>query len=173
MDYTKRLKQLSRERENGLVDILEQPPRAPFELFQQTNNGNNLYSKEAIQHNIAESPLNIAFFSQQNIDCLQNSIINTIYILSHKRYKIARQSDTELKIIMRSMYMQYGRNLNVNIKQQVDDLNKHVLDYCIPNIATSIEQYTGYIEKSSRAHIPMARSINMSSAGTKQLYSKF
>ena len=35
---------------------------------------------------------------------------------------------------MRSMYLQHSKNLEINIAQQIEELNAHVLQYCINNI---------------------------------------
>ena len=85
---------LTKDRQNGLIDIINIKPRAPFELFQQNNTGNELYSHEAVQHNITSNQLNCIFFSGDNIDHIQNQIIKEIYTLSDKSYIIGRQSDT-------------------------------------------------------------------------------
>ena len=52
--------------------------------------------------------------------------------------RIGRQSDTELQIIMRSIYLQYSENNNCNIISQVKVLNKKVLDYCVEKINKAI-----------------------------------
>ena len=155
MDYSQRLNELNNDRKNGLIDILNVKPRASFELFQQNTNGNELFSQEAIQHTITETPLNCAFFSKNNIDHIQNTIINEIYRLSDNKFVIGRQSDTELKIIMRSIYMQYGKNLSYNIKQQISELNKRVLDYCIPSVFNEAVGYEKYCRDQSTLVVPL------------------
>ena len=47
----------------------------------------------------------------KNLENIQNQIIKEIYTLSDKSYIRGRQSDTELKIVMRSIYLQHSKNL--------------------------------------------------------------
>ena len=73
---------------------------------------------------------------------------------------------------MRSIYLQYSKNLPYNIKEQIKELNTMILDYCIPNILTEVEQYLSYKVNVSTLPKPMARPESLSSAGTKTLMLK-
>ena len=75
-----------------------------------------------------------------------------VYLRSGKKHIIGRQSDTQLQIIMRSIYLQNSKNLNTDIKGQIQELNKLVIDYCVPNILVEVEQYIQY--KVSVSKIP-------------------
>ena len=59
--------------------------------------------------------------------------------------KISKQSEDELMIVMRSIYLQFSKNVNTHIDKQVYELNKKVLKYCIKNVHDNIKQYKGYI----------------------------
>ena len=135
----------------------------------RSNNGNNLYKKEALRNVFCESKLAEVYFSAQNINLLQDIIRYQVYVRSNKNHIIGRQSDVELKIIMRSIYLQYGKNLPTNIKGQVAELNELVVNECIDSILTGIEQYYGYLKNITQAPIPLPRSVNMSTKGSKQL----
>ena len=74
------------------------------------------------------------FFSGKNINNLHNKIIDGVFRKSGGKIRIGRQSDTELKIIMRSIFLQNADNVGCKIQEQVMTLNKHVLDYCIDNV---------------------------------------
>jgi hypothetical protein len=71
---------------------------------------------------------------------------------------------------MRSIYYQYGLNLETNIVNQVRDLNKKVLDYSVKKILNEIEQYQMYIRDASKLAVPLARSEYESNKGTKVLH---
>jgi len=43
------------------------------------------------------------------------------------------------------MLLQYGNLLNPNTIQEVQKLNKYVLDYAVDRIISELIQYTGYI----------------------------
>ena len=93
---------------------------------------------------IEATPVMRSFFSKANLDYLQEEIIKQIYQKSCGNFKISRQDDDQLLIIMRSMYLQYTRNLPFDIDGQVADLNKQVLLYAIPNVMTRVQGYIGY-----------------------------
>jgi hypothetical protein len=83
---------------------------------------------------------------------------------------IGKQDETQLRIIMRSIYYQYGLNLDIGVVKQVRDLNKKVLDYAVSRILNEIEQYKMYIRDASQMAVPLARSQYESSKGTKVLH---
>ena len=45
---------------------------------------------------------------------------------------------------MRSIYLQYSKNLSYNIKEQVESLNKKVISYSVDNIYNNLLQYNSY-----------------------------
>lgn len=137
-------------------------------MFQDTPLNNNHFRKTAISHTIENNELSNVFFSQNNIDVLQEGIRYVVY--KNSQHIISRQSEMELKIIMRSTYLQYSHNLPYNILEQVKSLNQKVLDFVVPRIISEIGQYIYYIKDISSQPIPMERSKNVSSAGTKFLY---
>ena len=138
-------------------------------LYQEKQNGNNLYNSEAI-HTIHEhNKLNVVFFSKENINLLQNLIRYQVYARTNKKHTIGRQSDTQLKLIMRSMYLQYGKNLEYDITEQIKRLNILVINECVPKIITGVEQYLAYKRDISGLGVPLPRPKNLSSTGTKTL----
>ena len=153
---------------NGRVDVMGvPPPRNNFRMIDEKNNGNRIFNKEALRGIQTNSPLARVYFSQKNIDGLQQMLRYHVWLVSEKRHTIGRQSDRELQIIMRSIYLQNSRNLPDNIVGQVKLLNKLVIDYCIPRIISSVEQYLMYKKDVSTMPTPMPRSVNVSLAGTK------
>jgi hypothetical protein len=109
------------------------------------------------------------FFSLNNIDLLQQGIRNKILNVTNGKINISRQSDDELKIIMRSIYFQYGQNRNENIKEQVLDLNTRVIEWSVPQIISNFKQSQQYIKDISTLPEPLERSILPSKKGTKTL----
>jgi hypothetical protein len=101
---------------------------------------------------------------------IQNAIRKSVYEKSGpKQYKISDQSADELTIIMRTMYLQYAQNLPYDIVGQVTDLNKKVVDWSVPHILSAVDHYQYYLNDISHMPVPMARSVSLSSAGTKSL----
>ena len=161
----------SQERDvlNGRVDIMNIKSEPQWPLFQQNNSGAKNYKEEALKGIQTKSQLSQVFFSKKNIDLIQNQIRYNVWIKSNKSHVIGRQSDTELEIIMRSVYLQYSKNLPYNIKEQIEELNVMILDYCVPNILSEIEQYLAYKVNVSQLPQPISRPKSLTSAGSKTL----
>ena len=53
--------------------------------------------------------------------------------LSNGRYNVGPQDETNLKIVMRSIFLQNAKNDPRNIQQQIILLNNLVYEYCIPS----------------------------------------
>ena len=70
---------------------------------------------------------------------------------------------------MRSIYLQFGQNRKTNIKQQLIDLNKRVIDWCVKEIISNIMQYDSYKETISTLPMPLERSQLPSQKGTRVL----
>lgn len=155
--------------QNGRVDIMNQNPTKKFNVFNQKDNGNKLYKNEAIKSIHSESKLSQIFFSNENINLLQDLIRHTVWRRSHKKHIIARQSDLQLKIIMRSIYFQYGQNLNCLIKEQIKKLNEIVVNECVPKILSEVQQFIHYKKDVSGLAIPLERPKYLNNAGTKSL----
>lgn len=111
--------------------------------------------------------LNKLYFSRENLEIIQNMIRYGVWIQSDKKYKIDRQSDVELQIVMRSVFLEHSPNLNEKIKEQILYLDKKVADWCIPKIISEIQQYVGYINDIEKLPMPIDRPLNLSSKGTK------
>ena len=128
------------------------------------------YKETAIDHSISQNSVNTLFFSQKNVDILQQGIRYSIYTRTNRT--IDNQNERELRVIMRSIYLQYSRNLPTNIVEQVKELNSRVLDQVIPKIIIEMNQYTTYLKDASSLPIPLERGESTSSAGTKFLHNK-
>lgn len=142
----------------------------PFELYENLNVINKSDQINKIG-NFKENKLSISYFSKENIDFLQNTMISEIYKLT-KGTRISKQSDIELKIIMKSIYLQYGRNMDTNIEEQVQELNKRVLDYSIDNINSNLKQYNQYIKDITSEQTIMEMPQNVHIKGEKTLLPK-
>lgn len=122
-----------------------------------------------ISRNMNCTDVSAIFFSDTNVNLLQTGIYNKILNISAGKYNIGRQSDTDLKIIMRSIYFQYGKNKPNNIKEQVLELNTRVIDWCVPEILSNIKQSDKYIMDISTMPIPLDRSILPTQKGLRTL----
>jgi hypothetical protein len=151
---------------NGRIDILEKI-KGTAKIIKPSIL--NEYNSSSISQSLENTSLSIAFFSKNNINKIQNEIVKEVYNKSYKKYAICTQSEQELLIIMRSYYLQYGRNLPNNINEQIERLNSMVIEWSSNEIITNIEQYLKYKENVSTLPMPLERSQLPSQKGTKTL----
>jgi|TARA_B110001469_G_C9643383_1_gene324255 hypothetical protein len=149
---------------NGRV-IFDNKPGTTYNLYE--NERSPYEFKNSLKSINSENVLNRTFFSQNNIDMIQNTIINEI--IKRTGYKIARQSELQLQIIMRSIFLQYAKNDPCNIKQQIIDLDRKVIDYSVDRIITEISQYLEYKDTINKLPTPLSHPTNLSNAGEKSL----
>jgi len=142
-----------------------------YKLFDHNTNENNKFKDMALQGIQMKSALSQLFFSKMNMNRIQDKLRYAIYIQSNNQYVIEKQSEIELEIIMRSIYLQHSKNLECNYKEQIEELNMLVLQWIIPHILSEIEQYMGYIKTVQQLPIPLPLPKNISSAGTRSLRS--
>ena len=64
-----------------------------------------------IKGNFEKNCVNDLFFSQTNIDALQTGMKNLVASKTNGKHIIGNQSENELMIIMRGIYLEYGQNL--------------------------------------------------------------
>ena len=153
--------------QKGLIPSLEPNETIkPYELYKNSNSQQNT-SVDIISNIVVPNAVSRTFFSNDNMERIQKQIINNVYTQSKKQ--ISKQSYQELQIIMKSIYLQYSRNLPNNIEEQVFLLNKYVVDECVSIIIPNVIQYNKYItEITSPIPVP-PRSVNVSNKGDKSL----
>jgi hypothetical protein len=106
-----------------------------------------------------ETNLSKAYFSTENIQIIQNGIRSGVYKKSNQQYVVAPQDCDSLKIIMRSVFLQHSANQTDNISQQISELNKIVLDYCVFNVYSEAQSYMKYLHDVSTLAVPLATPI--------------
>jgi len=137
-----------------------------YKLIEEDCDNGNIAND--IVKNIHEAnPLAQAFFSKMNIDHLQDLIIKIISKRSGGKWSISRQSDNELVIVMRSIYLQKAEHVPDQVVKEVAELNKQVLLDVVPRIATRIEQHLGYQRDHGTTYDPFTRGETASTAGTR------
>ena len=153
---------------NGRIDILgnDIQTSSSFPLYEESITGNMLYKSEALKTILTTTDkLYQTFFSPENIKLIQSQFKKIVYEKS--KHVIQNQSDNSLHIIMRSIYLQYAKHNNTNIKAQVRELNQIIYNYSIPNILSNIELYKGYKKTISNAPVPLSAPIYTSSSSEK------
>lgn len=157
------------QRSNGRIDISKKSSLEIPTFYKKQPTDNKTFYAEAVQGNFTRNQVSDLFFSCNNIDILHEGIRYKIYQLTNGKHKIGRQSDEDLKIVMRSIYLQYSKNLPNNIIGQVKELNTFVLEWCVKEILSNITQYDQYVIDASTLPIPLDRAPIMTSKGSKAL----
>jgi|TARA_Y100000768_G_C23734114_1_gene566264 hypothetical protein len=124
---------------------------------------------KGIQYN---TPLSYTFFSANNIKYIQTNLRYQVWLHSNKTHVIGNQSEEELKVIMRSIFLQNSLNQENDIIGQVRDLNALVISYAVKMILTEIKQFVSYNKEISAPRQIMNHSINTSIRGSRQLEQK-
>lgn len=131
---------------NGRVDIKSPDTNNLFAMYDKIPANQCATFRNPTEGLWDETYLSKSFFSQQNIQILQNGIRAGVYHRSNGQYVIGPQDCDSLKIIMRSVYLQYSANQMSNITQQIEELNKIVLNYCIQQVYGEAQGYLKYID---------------------------
>ena len=140
---------------NGRVDILGNNPVDRFLLYEKPKEYKASKYANALVGNFQTTILSNTFFSAENVQILQNAIIAGVYKKSNKKYKIGNQDEDVLKTIMRAMYLQFSKNLDYNITEQIIELNNHVTQYSVPQIYNEVVGYMKYKQSVSKLATPI------------------
>jgi hypothetical protein len=147
---------------NGRVNIKSPNTSALFQMYDKIPANQCTTFRNATEGLWNETALSQVYFSQQNIQIIQNGIRAGIYKRSNGQYIIGEQDCDSLKIIMRSVFLQYSANQPNNISQQVTQLNKIVLEYCIQQVYSEAQGYMKYIDDVSTLVVPIAHPVQAS-----------
>ena len=156
--------------QNGRVTLTNDNIK-DMKMIDNENERMNNFQVEALYGIQETSQLNQLFFSKKNMDIIQNMIRYNVFVKSESKYIIDKQSDIELEIVMRGIYLQYSPNLQTNIKEQLEYLDKLVTDYAVSQIIPEVEQYFGYMKEIEYMPEPIDLPVNLSSKGSRSLRS--
>jgi len=115
------------------------------------------------------SELSNTYFSKENINNVHNDIKKKVYELSQNKYVIDDQDMNTLKVIMRSIFLQYSKFQFDNIGKQIEHLNKMVIDYSSNNIYGEIQGYLKYKHDASNMYTPIERPIYLHNDNSLEL----
>jgi len=144
---------------NGRIDILGPNLDLRFAMSDKIPVNDCSSFRDSMTGNWTDTMLSDLFFSSQNIKLLQNGIKKGVYDKSKGQFVIGLQDCDELKIVMRSMFLQYSINNKDNITKQIEALNKIVLDYCVPQVYGEAQGYMQYKKDASTMWTPISRPV--------------
>jgi hypothetical protein len=148
---------LDMQRYNGRVNIAEPPsPDLWFKMQEKIAIKNKTTEyREALDGTLEANVLAQVYFSAENIQIVQNALRAGVYRMSDDKFVIAPQNVDTLKIIMRSIYLQYAEHSPHDITGQVERLNKLVLDYAVPTVYNEAMGYLKYRQDQSTLVVPL------------------
>ena len=106
-------------------------------------------SEYAVKGQQSETTLSKAFFSAANVRLIQNELRYRVHELTGR--VIARQSEIDLFVVMRSMYLLFGVFRDDMIAAQIRDLDDRVLEKVVPLVVSEMKMRTYYINDISTA----------------------
>jgi hypothetical protein len=150
---------------NGRVDIKTPNTSDLFKMYDKIPAHQCTTFRNPTEGIWNDTVLSQVFFSRENVQIIQNGIRAGVYKRSNNQYIIGPQDCDSLKIIMRSVFLQHASNLPNNIPEQIAELNKIVLNYCIQQVYSEAQGYMKYIDDVSTLAVPIAHPVQASNTG--------
>lgn len=141
-----------------VIDIYE----APFSMFDAVRGEGAGEGLRASTH-LQRTPLSDAFFAGANVERLQAALREEVR--ARTGYAIDRQSDEQLLIVMRYVFVQSARHQGGDA--EVRRLNGLVLREVVPQVGAGLAQYLAYLRDASTLPAPIPRGQATSVKGTK------
>ena len=146
---------------NGRVDIRSVQTKDLFAMYDKIPANQCVSYRNALEGQWEDTQLSDAFFSKENIQIIQNGIRAGVYEKSNGQYVVGPQDCDTIKIIMRSIFMQYSANMNDYIQNQIKELNQMVLNYCIQQVYSEAKGYMIYLKDVSTMYVPIAHPVDV------------
>jgi hypothetical protein len=127
----------------------------------------NTHRQDLVGTQHKETPLNIVFFSQDNIDHVQQSVKEQVRLMSGNKYNIDRQNDDDVKIIMRSYYLTYAKNNPKMVAEELEDLNRRSIGYISAKVYSEVDFHTFYLKDIEQFAPPIANPTNVHVYGSR------
>ena len=152
------------DQRNGRIDLLSND----FVSYHTPEEESITGYSEALTGRTCHSNLSLAFFSKENVEIIHNAIRAGVYVMSNKKFVVGKQNINNIKIIMRSVFIQYARH-KANITKEIECLNHIVIDYCVHNLYNNIIADEKYKHDVSHLAVPMDRPQHTSTRGDNTL----
>lgn len=115
----------------------------------------------------SKTPLNVVFFSPANIERIHSEIQNQVFLMSGGKYRIGKQGDDEVRIIMRSYYLMFARNDPTQVAKELDELNKRVIGYCSAKVFSEVDFHEFYLKDLEDFAPAIANPVNVKHYGSE------
>lgn len=114
-----------------------------------------------------------AFFSAENMDIIQNTLIKTVFYRSGETLRINKIKQETLIQCMNHIWTNFCRFLPYDLKQQIEDLDDKVIEYLAPLLLKEYTFYKNYLRDSDRTNLPQLERPVMIAKGRKQQLPSF
>lgn len=122
---------------------------------------------DLIGHQHKATPLNTVFFSEANVDRIQSEIIHQVSLMSGGKYRIDKQDEDQVKIVMRSYYLMFGKNDPNKVSEELQELNGRVVGYCAGKVYSEVDFHMFYRKDIEDFAPPIAGPMNTQVYGTR------
>lgn len=149
---------------------------APFKSVsvQPKNKSEDPYPyKDILHESKQDSPFSMLYFSKKNIDEVQRRVRNKVYELSGNQYKISEQSEVNVVLVMREVYLKYGMDVlePEKFKESIDYLDGIAAKQISETVIKNVKEHINYLRDKKKAYGGVKRvlplSENTSLAGLK------
>lgn len=141
---------------NGKINIMGPNISTKFSMMDKIPLNTRTDYSNSLTGVFEKTNLSNTFFSNQNIEIIQNGLRKGVNDKSNGKIVIDNQPTDTLVTIMRSIFFQNSKNLDTNVREQVEELNNLVLNFAVPKVLNEAIAYLKYKEDSSRMHMPMS-----------------
>ena len=111
------------------------------------------------------TPLSDAFFSDFNRETIHSDIIQSIR--TKTGYTIEKQNDADLQALMKRVYVNLMADPYVDVRGQVANMNKRVVQEATQTISTGVLQQLMYLKDISQNPVPLDAPVSTSTYGNK------
>jgi len=141
----------------------------------QNNTTDNWSTEGSIQKSLlvgtyTPTPLGELYFSRENMNRIQNKIKKEVFIRTKGKYVLnVAQSESDLLIVMRAVYISSAMHEPYRLVHQVKVLNHLTVERIVPDMISMIKQEEQYLYDISHPINPIALPVNINNKGTRAL----
>ena len=132
---------------------------------ERTDYGDNRVIRTGVISSLktVQTPLNTRFFSQGNINLIQNMLRNTFK--NETGISIDRQDNTDVLAFMRYIFINNSTNPYGNVASQIESMNKKVVQKMLPQVREGVSAYLLYLRDAATLSQPNELPQNMNRKG--------
>lgn len=125
-------------------------------------------SKSMLGNISQPTPLSELFLSKNNIIRVQNKIKKEVFKRTNGKFVIGvNQNETDLIVVMVSVYVANSINAPYNLVRQVKELNHLTIERIVPDMISMIKMEQEYLKVISSPINPIPLPINVNNAGRR------